>query len=43
MSNEYQDVIQTKYADDLISHNQVWFGYALLWCYGKLNKVCLLK
>ena len=26
MSNEYQDIIQSKYADDLISHNK--FGLA---------------
>ena len=29
MSNEYQDIIQSKYADDLISHNK--FGLCLLY------------
>ena len=43
MSNEYQDIIQSKYADDLISHSK--FGLATHY-YGVMNHlttVCLLE
>ena len=43
MSNEYQDVIQTKYADDTISHDQ--FGLAMTYYKEMefLTKLCLLQ
>ena len=43
MSNEYQDVISTKYADDTISHDQ--FGLAMTYYKEMefLTKLCLLQ
>ena len=43
MSNEYQDVIQTKYSDDLISHNQFRLAMHYYGVMENLTKVCLLE
>ena len=43
MSNEYQDVIQSKYSDDIISHNKFRLAMHYYGVMEHLTHVCLLE